>query len=268
MILAVAEHGEAIRFRAELLFGMVKREVLGRYRGSMFGLVWSIVSPLLLLAVYTLAFHELFGARWPGAESRSGFATMAFVGLIVHGLLAETLMRAPDSISRQSNYVKKLVFPLTVLPLVPIGTALFHALLGLAVLIAFCLTIGPDIHWYALLAPLMLLPYMLGLCGVAWFMAALGVYVRDITQLSALLSTALMFISPIFYPASALPAKYGPLLALNPLTFVVESMRAMIFEGRLPDSAALASYAASSVVAAGLGLLVFRRLRPGFGDVL
>lgn len=263
-----ARYVERLNFKFELLYGMVRRDVLGRYRESLFGLVWSLISPLLMLAVYTLAFHGLFGARWPGAESRSGFAVMAFVGLILHGLLAEALIRAPTAISGQSNFVKKLIFPLTVLPLVPLGSALFHAVISFVVLVAFVLVAGPALHWTSLFIPVVLAPYLLGLCGLAWAAAAIGVYIRDIVQLGALVSTAFMFLSPVFYPLSMIPPKYSGLLALNPLTFVIESVRGMMFDGVLPDPWSLVAYTAGAGAFAFAGLLVFRRLRPGFGDVL
>ncbi|MGV8941721.1 MAG: ABC transporter permease [Lysobacter sp.] len=259
---------ERLNFKFELLYGMVRRDVLGRYRDSFFGLVWSLISPLLMLGVYTLAFHGLFGARWPGAESGSGFAVMAFVGLILHGLLAEALTRAPIAISGQSNFVKKLIFPLTVLPLVPLGSALFHAAISLTVLIAFVLAAGPELHWTALFIPVVLAPYLLGLCGLAWASAAIGVYVRDIVQLGALVSTAFMFLSPVFYPMSMIPAKYTSLVSLNPLTFVIESVRGMMFDGVLPDPWGLAIYTVMAAIVAWMGMLVFKRLRTGFGDVL
>jgi lipopolysaccharide transport system permease protein len=268
MISRVENYAERLHFKSELLFGMVRRDVLGRYRESLFGLIWSLLSPLFLLAVYTLAFHEVFGARWPGAESRSGFAVMAFVGLILHGLLAETLMRAPTTISGQANFVKKLVFPLTVLPLVPLGSAFFHAVIGLAVLVGFTLVSGPALHWTGLLVPLVLLPYMLGLCGLAWASAAIGVYIRDIVQLAGLVSTAFMFLSPVFYPLSTIPAKYAGRINLNPLTFVIESVRGLMFDGVVPDLSNLAIYTLASAIFAWLGLMIFRRLRAGFGDVL
>lgn len=268
MTAAAQIHAERLHFKLELLFGMVRRDVLGRYRESLFGLVWSLISPLLMLAVYTLAFHDLLGARWPGAESRSGFAAMAFVGLILHGLLAEALIRGPTSVSSQANFVKKLVFPLTVLPLVPLGSALFHAAVSLSVLIGFALAYGPALHWTTVLIPVVLAPYLLGLCGLAWALAAVGVYIRDIVQLGALLSTAMMFLSPVFYPMSMIPARYLDLIALNPLTFVIESVRGMMFDGVVPDASSLAMYTIGAMVVSVLGLLVFRRLRSGFGDVL
>lgn len=264
-----AQYAERFHFKLELLHGMVRRDVVGRYRESLFGLVWSFISPLLMLGVYTFAFHGLFGARWPGAESGSGFAIMAFVGLILHGILAEALVRSPTAISGNANFVKKLVFPLTVLPIVPLGTALFHAIVSLLVLVGFVfLVAGPPLHWTAVLVPLVILPYMLCLCGLAWMLAAAGVYLRDLAQLGGLISTAFMFLSPVFYPLSVIPEKYSALVALNPLTFVIESVRGMMFEGVVPGARALLAFAAVSGVLAYLGLAIFKRLRKGFGDVL
>lgn len=264
-----AQYAERLQFKLELLVGMVRRDVAGRYRESLFGLVWSFIAPLLMLGVYTFAFHGLFGARWPNAESGAGFAIMAFVGLILHGFVAEILVRAPTAISGNSNFVKKLVFPLTVLPLVPLGSALFHATVSLGVLIGFVLLVsGPQLYWTSLLIPLVLVPYMLGLCGVAWMLAAVGVYLRDLVQLGALISTALMFLSPVFYPMSIIPAKYSGLIALNPLTFVIESVRNMMFHGIVPRALALLLFGVGSILLACFGLLIFKNLRKGFGDVL
>lgn len=259
---------ERIWFRLELLFGMVRRDVLGRYRGSLFGVVWSLVSPLLMLGVYTIAFHELLGARWPGTTGRAGFAIMVFVGLMFHGMLGEVLGRAPLAVSGQPNFVKKLVFPLTVLPLVTLGTALFHAALGFLIILFSPVFGGPPLHATGLLLPVLLLPFLLLLSGLAWTLAAIGVYVRDIAQLGGLVATILLFLSPIFFPITSIPQRYRGIVELNPLTFVVEGARGLLFDGRLPDAGAFALYCVVSVLVAAAGLQVFRRLRPGFGDVL
>lgn len=247
---------------------MVRREVLGRYRGSHFGAAWSLVSPLLLLSVFTFAFHELLGARWPGVEGRAGFAMMVFAGMVLHGMLAETLVKSPLAVAGQPNFVKKLVFPLTVLPLVTVGGALVHAGVAMCVLVLACLLLGPAPHWTGLLVPLVLVPYVVLLCGIAWILAALGVYVRDIAQLGSVLATAMLFLSPVFYPLSSVPPAYAGIVALNPLTFAVESTRGLLFDGRLPDPALAGGHVLAAVVVAVLGLVLFRRLRPGFGDVL
>lgn len=268
MTLTARLHTERLRFRLELLTGMVRRDVLGRYRGSLFGVGWSLLSPLLMLVVYTIAFHELLGARWPGAEGRAGFAVMVFTGLMLHGMLAEVLVRAPSAVAGQPNFVKKLVFPLTVLPLVTLGSALFHALLGLAVLVLSPLAGGPGLHPTALLLPIILVPYLILLSGLGWALSAIGVYVRDIAQLGGLVATVLLFLSPIFFPATVIPPAYRGIVALNPLTFVVESTRGLLFEGRFPELWALGLYSLVALLVAAGGLALFRKLRPGFGDVL
>lgn len=260
---------ERLRFRLELLGGLVKREVLGRYRGSLFGVGWSLVSPLLMLVVYTIAFHELLGARWPGVEGRSGFATMVFTGLLLHGLVAEVLVRAPLAVVGQANLVKKMVFPLSVLPLVPVGAALVHALLGFSVLVlASLLGQGQALQPTALVLPLLLLPFLVLLAGLSWLLAAIGVYVRDIAQLGGVVATILLFLSPVFFPLSTLPDRYHSLVHANPLTWVVEGARGAMFDGRLPDPMSTLAYCGAAAMVAALGLMAFRRLRPGFGDVL
>lgn len=259
---------ERIRFKLDLLAGLVKRDVLGRYRGSLFGAAWSIVSPLLMLIVYTVAFHELLGARWPGADGRAGFAVMVFVGLMLHAILAEVLVKSPAAIAGQPNFVKKLVFPLSVLPLVTLGSAVVHSAMGLMILVLSPLFGGPALHITAVLLPLLLLPFLVLLAGLSWFLAALGVYIRDIAQLGGLIATVFLFLSPIFFPITAIPERYRVLVELNPLTFVVEGARALLFRGELPSIGVYLIYWLAAVVAAILGLAAFRRLRPGFGDVL
>lgn len=267
--MTVVAAAERLRFRLDLLAGMIRRDVLGRYRGSMFGIGWSLASPLLMLAVFTIAFHELLGARWPGVEGRAGFATMVFVGLLLHGLVAEVLVRAPLAISGNTQLVKKMVFPLTVLPLVPVGSALVHALLGFFVLVvASLLGQGQPLHLTAFAAPLLLLPFIALLTGFAWTLAAVGVYVRDIAQLGGVVATVLLFLSPIFFPLATLPEPYRELAWLNPLTWVVEGVRGMLFSGVFPGWRSTVVYSTVSVLSAGFGIYVFRRLRPGFGDVL
>lgn len=260
---------ERLRFRLDLLLSMIRRDVLGRYRGSLFGIGWSLATPLLMLIVYTIAFHEILGARWPGAEGRTGFAMMVFTGLLLHGLIAEVLVRAPLAIAGNAHLVKKMVFPLTVLPLVPVGSALVHALLGFVVLVAASLFgQGLPMHLTALMAPVLLLPFMVFLVGCSWILAAVGVYVRDIAQLGGVVATILLFLSPIFFPLSTLPEAYRELAWLNPLTWVVEGVRGVLFTGQYPNLHGTFVYCVACALVAALGFVVFRRLRPSFGDVL
>ncbi len=259
----------SFRRNLALVGQLTRREVLGRYRGSFFGLVWSFFYPLLMLAVYTFVFSVIFNARWGGAtDDRAGFAIAVFAGLIIHSLFSECAIRAPTLILGNVNYVKKVVFPLEILPWAVIGSALFHAVVSAIVLLAFFLYINSYLHVTFLLFPIVIIPLIILIAGVSWFLAAIGVYVRDINQIVGVLTTVLLFLSPIFYPQSALPEAFQPYLLFNPLTFIIEQARNVLLWGKWPDWAGLAIYTVFSVIFAQLGFLTFQKLRKGFADVL
>ena len=254
----------------QIIFQMARREVMGRYRGSAMGLAWSFFNPVLMLVIYTFVFSTVFKARWGtgGDESQVDFAIVLFVGMIVHGLFAECVNRAPQLIIGNANYVKKVVFPLETLPWIAMGSALFHAAISLAVLLVVQLTLTARVPWTAFLFPLILLPLIFATMGFAWFLAATGVYVRDIAQTTGLFTTVLLFVSPVFYPVSALPQKFQLALMLNPLTFIIEQARQVMLWGKLPDWAGLGLYSLASVALAWAGFWWFQRTRKGFADVL
>ncbi|WP_300731438.1 ABC transporter permease [Pseudomonas sp.] len=247
----------------------VKRDVLGRYRGSVMGIIWSFLNPLLMLTVYTVVFSVIFKARWgTGNGSRTEFALVLFAGLIVFNLFSECINRAPGLIVANPNYVKKVVFPLEILPWINLGAALFHSLISLVVwLLAYLVFFGVP-PATVLYLPLILLPFGLFIMGLSWLLAAVGVFIRDIAQFVGVLTTMLMFLSPIFYPASALPENFRSLLYLNPLTPVIEQTRDIIFWGRTPDFFMLGIYLLTATVIAWLGFAVFQKVRKGFADVL
>ena len=253
-----------------LIAQLSKREVVGRYRGSVMGLAWSFFNPVLLLVVYTLVFSGVFKARWGvgGEESKTDFAIVLFVGMIVHGLFAECVNRAPSLILANVNFVKKVVFPLEVLPWVAMGSALFHTGVSLLVLLAAQLMLNQNLPWTCVLFPLILIPLIFVTMGVAWFLAATGVFVRDIAQTTGIATTVMMFLSPMFYPVSSLPKEYQTLLQLNPLTFIIEEARQVLIWGKMPDWAGLGVYFAVSLVFAGAGFWWFQKTRKGFADVL
>ena len=252
-----------------LVKASIKREVLGRYRGSFLGILWSFFNPLFMLAVYTFVFSVIFKARWSaGSDSKTEFALVLFAGMIVFNLFAECIGRAPGLIVGNQNYVKKVVFPLEVLPWVVLGAALFHGAISLGVwLIAYLIFFGVP-HATLLYFPLILLPFALFIMGLSWALASLGVYLRDVGQFIGLLITVLMFLSPIFFPASALPEVYRPLLYINPLTPVVEQTRDVLFWGKAPDFAMLGIYLLATSIIAWLGFAWFQKTRKGFADVL
>lgn len=255
--------------RRDLLGNLVHRDVVGRYRGSAIGVVWSLVTPVLMLMIYTFVFSVVFKARWGSSDdSRSVFAINLFAGMIVHGLVAECLNRAPSLVLNNVNYVKRVIFPLELLCWMALGSALFHALIGFLVLILFFVAVHGFLPPSVLLLPLVWLPLLLGTLGVSWVLASLGVYLRDISQLAGLLTTILMFMSPVFYPADALPQPYRSLLYANPLTFVIEQTRQVLVAGQMPDWSVLALAVAIGWCMAMLGYEWFEKTRRGFSDVL
>lgn len=254
-----------------LILDLTRREVAGRYRGSVGSLLWSFAHPLLMLAVYTFVFAVVFKARWGGAthDAQGGsFAVILFMGLIVHGLFADCINRSPTVILANVNYVKRVIFPLEILPVVALGTAIFHAAVSLVILLAFQLATMGRIEVQVLWLPVVLAPLLLLTLGVSWFLAATGVYLRDVGQVTGVLTTVLLFLSPVFYPASALPEEYRRWLHLNPLTFVIEQARAVVLWGQTPDLSGLLVYLAFALLAVAVGFWWFQRSRPGFADVL
>ncbi len=252
---------------------MIKREVIGRYRGSFLGLLWTFVNPILMLAIYTFVFGVVFKIRLDPQntdiyDDKFAFALLLFTGLILFNLFSECLSRSPGLVLANVNYVKKVIFPLEILPLVSLGSALFHAGISFLVLVTFMLVIDHPIHWTLICLPIIVLPLLLLIMGLSWMLASIGVYVRDIGQFIGLILTMLLFLSPIFYPASALPESVRDYLFLNPLSFVIEQARAVTLYGQLPDWSGLAAYYMLASIVAWAGLMWFMKTRKGFADVL
>lgn len=252
-----------------LIKALVEREVIGRYRGSVFGILWSFFNPLFMLMVYTFVFSVIFKSRWSGGtDSKTEFALVLFAGLIIFNLFAECVNRAPSLILQNVNYVKKVVFPLEILPWVALGSALFHACISLLVwIVAYIVLFGVP-HATVLLLPLVILPLPFFIMGLSWALAALGVYLRDASQFIGILTSMLMFLSPIFYAANTLPPSFQHLMALNPLAPIIEQAREVLFWGRIPDMKYFALYLCGSALIAWLGFAWFQKTRKGFADVL
>ncbi|WP_287810381.1 ABC transporter permease [Pseudomonas sp.] len=256
-----------------LVFQMSKREVIGRYRGSVLGLLWSFLNPLLMLSVYTFVFSVVFKSRWgvapPGAEeSKTMFAIMLFTGLIVHGVFAEVVNRSPSVITSNVNYVKKVVFPLEMLPVITMGGALFHSFISFIVLILAYSVFQGMPHATVLLAPIVLLPLLVLTLGFSWLLASLGVYLQDVAQTTGIITTVMLFLSPVFFPTHSLPEKYQSIILVNPLTFIIEQMREILVWGRMPDFIGLGIYMVIALVVAAIGFAWFQKTRSGFADVL
>lgn len=266
----LAALGKSLWRNRQLIVQMGKREVVGRYKGSSMGLAWSFFNPVFMLAVYTFVFSVVFKSRWGvgGEESKTQFAVVLFVGMIVHGLFAEVLNRAPTLILSNVNYVKKVVFPIEILPVIAMGAALFHSLVSLGVLLATFVLFNGYLHWTAVFTPLVLLPLIILTLGLSWMLASLGVFLRDVGQTIGIITTVLMFLSPVFYPVTAVPESIRPFIMANPLTFIIEQAREVLIWGHLPDWLGLGIYTVVATVVAWVGYAWFQKTRRGFADVL
>lgn len=249
---------------------LVAQDLAVRYRGTLLGRAWPVLLPLLLLALYGFVFGVVFKARWPGLAEGDHlqFALNLYIGLLLHGLLADVLGQAPGLMQRHSNFVRKLVFPLHVLVAVPLGSALVHAGIGLALVLVINAVFGTGWHWTALLLPLVVLPYVGLLYGVALVLSALGVYLRDVGQVASIMVMAILFTSPVFFPREMIPETFAPLVELNPLSWPVTAFRDGLLHGELPGWASGLSYAAVSALVVLIGWRGFAVLRRGFADLL
>lgn len=248
----------------------LRREILGRYRGSMLGITWAFITPLLMLVVYTLVFVGIFRARWPGAEEAGGmaFALRLFAGLMVFNLFSEVTSRSANIFLDQPNLVKKVVFPLQLLPFVVLGSGLFHFGLSLLILLVGTLVMDHALPATLLLVPLVILPLLPLLLGMALLFGSLGVYVRDLGPVLGLGVSLLLFLSPVFYSLTSLAPKWQFWMQLNPLTPVIENLRGVIFLGVMPDWGAWSWSLLVGCAVALIGARVYLALRQGFADVL
>lgn len=254
----------------QLIIQMIRREVIGRYRGSTFGLAWSFFNPLIMLIIYTFVFSVVFKSRWGSSEadSKFEFALILFVGMIVYGLFSEAINRAPSLIVNNSNYVKKVIFPLEILPIISLGASLFHCAVSFFVLLIALLVCNGFIHWTVLWLPLIMFPLLMLVLGLSWFLSSVGVYIKDVSQTIGIFTAILMFLSPIFYPISALPEKFQSLVLINPLSFIIEQSRTFLISGGGPNFFYLGVYWLSSFLVMWLGFYWFQKTRKGFSDVL
>ncbi len=265
--LAFARH---LWWHRALVWQFARRDVEGRYRGSLLGLAWTVVNPLVLLVTYTLVFGGLFAARWPEARSQGlgAYGLALFCGLTAFNLFSECVTRAPTLIVAVPNFVRKVVFPLEILPVSTVASALAHALVALLVLLAVLLATGHPLHPTVLLLPLASLPLLFLTLGMTWFLAGLGVYLRDIGQGTGLALQVLMFGTPIFYPPSVVPAWLQGALRLNPLAAIVEDWRRVLLWGRPPEWGTLGAWILASAAVMLAGYAWFMSTRRGFADVL
>jgi lipopolysaccharide transport system permease protein len=253
-----------------LIATLSRREIEGRYKGSLLGIFWSFLTPALMVTVFTFVFGEIFNARWAGAktESHFDFAAALFTGLLVYNLFSECIGKAPALITSNPVYVKKIIFPLETLSIVTGIAALFHFAIAYAVVILLVAASNWTLSWTILFTPIVIAPLIVMITGFTWMLSALGVFIRDIGQIITPALTAMMFLSPIFYPLSSVSPKYSWMYSINPITFTIEQLRDVLLHQKGPDWAGLTMYSAISLTIAYAGFLFFQKIRKGFSDVI
>lgn len=253
----------------DLLRQFTARQVELRHKGSHLGVVWSVANPLLMLALYVLVFGFIFGGSFgrPG-ETRIDYGLGIFLGLTLFQFASEVLSTSPMVVVGNPNFVKKVVFPLEVLPAANVGAALVHLCIGLALVLTSVLVLGPGLAWSVLWLPVILLPLVLAALGVTWLFAALGVFLRDIAQPMQFLSMALLFASAVFYPVQKIPEAAWAVMRFNPILLAIELARDAVLWHETLNYTHLAYLYAFGAAACSAGYAVFRRLKPAFADVL
>lgn len=262
--------GSSARAHRNLLMNLAKRETVGKYKESLLGSLWSILNPLFMLVIFTFVFTNIFKSRW-GMTVDTGsvsYSVILFAGLIVFNLFSECFGKAPTIIISNQNFVKKIVFPLEILPIVALLSALFQACISFTILLIFLVVESGAIPLTALLLPVGLFPFIVFLLGLMYWLSATGVFVRDIGQTIGITTTGMMFISPIFFPSTSFPEKWRFLAHYNPLTYPIEQTRELLVFGNPIDWSAWSIYLLCSAIFCALGYAWFQKLRTGFADVL
>ncbi len=253
----------------DLIWELTKRDFIGRYKGSMLGIMWSLFNPLIMLAIYTFLTSVAFKAKWGiGEENKFSFAIFLFTGMIIHSFFAECLNRAPSLIVSNVSYVKKVVFPLEILSWMVFLSASLHFVVSFFVLILFCFLAGTKVHVEVLLIPIIILPLVLVILGLTWILASLGVFLRDLSQVMGMFTTVALFLAPVLYPIDVLPDSYQSILAWNPITLPIVQLRELMFFG---NSIQWTEWVISLVFGALIcqsGYWWFQKSRRGFADVL
>lgn len=260
----------AITKNIPLVITLSEREIKGRYKGSHLGFMWALINPLLLLLVYTFVFSVVFKVRWGGnvSDGKLDFALIMFVGVVLHGMLSDALIKSTGLILNNPNYVKKIIFPLAILPIVNAIATFAHALIGLSALLVVFVFAKGYLNWTSIFAPIVIFPLFLYCIGFGFLLASLGVFLRDISQGIGLITISLLFLSPVFYPIASLPENYQAWMNLNPLTVIIEQSREVIIMGNFPDWTALLKAYGLSIFSCFIGYAWFQKTRKGFADVL
>lgn len=254
--------------RIDLIVSLTKRELTGRYRGSILGFLWTLVTPLVMIAIFTLIFAGIFKAKFGASSSQWDYALYLFCGLLPWNAFQESLQLSSTTIVAHANLVKRVVFPLETLPISLSLAAIVNQLFGTLVLVLAAVVFRRQLHPTLVYLPLMLIPQLIATFGGAWLVASLGVFVRDIVQGIALILMAWMYLTPIIYPESIVPEHYRRWINLNPFTPLIRNYRRVILDGIAPDWQGLVYFTGFAIVLFIVGYWWFARTRRNFADVI
>jgi lipopolysaccharide transport system permease protein len=254
--------------RFDLIFSLTRRELAARYRGSVLGIIWALLTPVVMIAIFTLVFAGIFNARFGNSNSQWDYALYLFCGLLPWNAFQESLQASSNTIVAHANLVKRVVFPLETLPVAQTLAAVANQMFGTAALVIAIAFLRHEMHATILFLPLLVIPQIVATLGGAWLVASLGVFVRDIVQGITLLLMAWMYLTPIIYPESLVPERYRPLVNLNPFTPLIRNYRRILLDGNVPDWRGLAYFAAFGLVSFLFGYWWFARTRKNFADVI
>jgi len=251
-----------------LTFSFAKRELLGRYKGSALGIAWAVLTPVVMIAIFTFIFAGIFGARFGANDSHWDYALYLFCGLLPWSMFQESVQQSANTILAHSNLVKRVVFPLEALPAAQVFAALGNQLFATVALLIATIFIRQRLEVTGLWLPVLLVPQLLFALGAAWLIASLGVFLRDITQGIMLLLMAWMYLTPIIYPESMVPERFRTFINLNPFTSLIRGYRRIFLDGAAPDWPGLAYFTGFALVIFIFGYWWFARTRKGFADVV
>src|SRR5215216_4268203 len=254
--------------RAELIISFARRELLGRYKGSFLGIAWAVLTPVVMIAIFTFIFAGIFGARFGVSNSHWDYALYLFCGLLPWTIFQESVQQSANTIITHANLVKRVVFPLETLPAAQVFAALGNQLFATIALLIATIIVRQHLDVTVLWFPVLLIPQLLFALGAAWLIGSLGVFLRDITQGVTLLLMAWMYLTPIIYPESIVPERFRPFININPFTPLVRSYRRIFLEASAPDWRGLAYFAVFALVVFLFGYWWFARTRKGFADVV
>jgi lipopolysaccharide transport system permease protein len=252
-----------------LIKSLIIRDISARYKGSIIGILWSFITPLMMLIIYTFVFSVVFKAKWNvDTESQTSFSIVLFVGLIIHNFFSEVVNKSPAVITSNPNYVKKVIFPLEILPLVATISAVINMIISILILVVAIIVLQNGISAKILYLPVILFPLIILTLGVSWFLASIGAYLRDINYITTIVTTVMLFLTPVFYPLSAMPEKYHPYILSNPLTFIIEQSRNVAIFNKDPDFLGIVIYTVLASIFTMFGYLWFEKTKKGFADVI